>query len=290
MASIRQTLLSLKGFGPEKFVVVDILTAFEERKKTALFNPSDQNTLFSEIVSEAEAESQQTMEGTLITNIGGFYKAIDPSLEKTILLVQTWIWWDLPDAIDLYLLDLQAERIVALAKTERTPELLAFYRGEINDPTAELSMADIVELEMNRSRKVGQGFITRREIDPGYKLIVKRDVRRDDALGAHVQDLAQRLRIIEQTRQGEAMAPMLCEHYAKLLHCPAEDVTPERVQGHETAIVAAACSRLHAMLGSQQMLGEPYDFKHRQIELVRQKVAMSEASAQAAAGREAAPA
>ncbi|MCX7013490.1 MAG: hypothetical protein NTW86_13205 [Candidatus Sumerlaeota bacterium] len=281
MASMRQILASAKGFGPDKFFVVDILTSFDEKKKYALFNPTDQHNIFNEIVSEAEAEKekQAKIEAATIRNIGDFYKAIDPSLGKAILLVQTWLWWDLPDALDLFVLDLQAERIAALRQREMTPDLLAFYRNEMNDPKADLSTQDVVNFEVKRSHEVAANFEKRRATDPGFQIIIKREAGPADALDAQILSLAQRLRVIEQVKRAGQLEPPLREHYAKVFQAAPEAVTPERVGAYEREICAGLRAKLRTQLETDSALGEPYNFKQKQLDLVRHKIAAVEAAA-----------
>jgi len=280
MATVRQVLAEGKGFGPDKFVVVDILTSFDAVKKAAMWQPSDQHSIFSEIVSEAETEKQQAkMEGIGIRRIGDFYKAIDPSLEKAILLVQTWLWWDLGDAVDLTILDLQAERVAALRRAQMTPDLLAFYRLDMHNPTAELTGEDVVAFEVKRSRDMAQAFEGRRASEPGFQMIIKREATHSEALDSDALNLAQRLRAVEQIRRTNSVDPALRDHYAKIFQCSPEAVAADRVIAYEQEACAVVRSKMRSHADGEQALGEPYNFKLRQIELVRQKMARIEAAA-----------
>ncbi len=280
LATVRQIFLELKSFGPERFVVIDILTSFDMRKRGALFSLSDQNTIFNEIVSEAGKEKEQKkFEGVTIGDIGSFYKAIDPSLEHAVLLIQSWIWWDLPDAMDLVLLDLQAERVKSLRQGGLTPEILSHYRQELNQPGAELTVNDAVALEMKRATEAATSFRHRRTLDPGYRLIIKRDPLPDASADALIQTMAQRLRVMEQVQKSGVDAT-LKEHYSRMFKCDAEAVTPERIVAFEREALAASRAQLRRLLEGDGMWGEPYDYKQRQLGLISEKLARIDPSLQ----------
>ena len=217
------------------------------------------------------------MEGfTGIEDIGAFYKAIDPSLGKTILLIQTWIWWDLKDTFELHLMDLQAERVAALTQTEMSTDLQTFYRNEMNQPSAELTIKAIIDFEVKRTRELGQRFERRRETAPGYRIIIKRDWEGDAEFSQIIQTISQRLRVIDKlTANGDLEGPQR-EFYAKLLDCPTDDVTAERIVSYEQDTVRSLLPKLHSQLETTKPLGKPYDFKKKQIELVRKKIARVE--------------
>lgn len=280
LATVRQIVSELKSFGPERYMVIDILVSFDARKKGALFSLTDQNTIFNEIVSEVGREkAQKKMEGVTINDIGSFYKTIDPSIENAVLLIQSWIWWDLPDALDLYMLDHQLEHVKALVHTEMTFELLAHYRAEMNNPSADLKISDIVAFELKRAHEVASGFISRRRSEPGFKMIVKRDSMPDGAIEFVIMTLAQRLRIIDQVQKNPALDPTLKEHYVKTMRMDPESLTPERVMAIEREGFNVGKQQLRRMLENETALGEPYDFKLRQVELVKEKFGLIESAA-----------
>jgi len=280
LAAVRQILAEAKGFGPEKFVVVDILTSFDAGRKNALYSTTDQHTIFNEIVSEAESDKKQSnIEGASIRNIGDFYKAIDPSLERTVLLVQTWIWWDLPDAVDLHVLDLQADRVAALRRTEMSPGLLNFYRVDMGDANANLTIDDVVDFEVKRSAALAQAFEARRAAEPGHQMIIQRQAASNESVDSQILNLAQRLRVIEQVRKTNSVEPPLRDHYARIFQVGPETVTADRVVAYEQEICATVRQKIRAQMESDQPLGEPYDFKKKQIELVGQKMTRIQAAA-----------
>lgn len=284
LATVRQIFAETKAFGPERYCVIDILTSFDARKKGALFSLTDQNTIFNEIVSEVGREkAQKKMEDVTITDLGSFYKTIDPATEDAVLLIQSWIWWDLPDALDLQVLDLQLERIKALSQSEMSPELLGFYRNETHDATADLNIADIVQFEVKRSREAAHAFTSRREHEPAFKAVVKRVPQPDTAIDAAILTMAQRLRVAEQVQKSGELDDTLRAHYGKVLHCAPEDVAAERVVALEREALANGRQQLRRMLESDGAGGEMFNFKLRQVEQVKEKLARIEAAAKAVA-------
>lgn len=285
LASTRQTLGGLRSYGPDRYVIVDILTSFDEKKKGALFSQSDNQSLFPEIVSEAATEQQTAMDIPGVRSVGDFYKALIPTLGETALLVQTWVWWDLPDAFDLYVMDLQADRIAALRKSEMNPQLNQFYRAEMDkgaEDHSELTMDAVLQFELERTKNLAKAFELRRAEEPGFQKIIRRDALDDEDFGNHVQNLAQRLRVIEQARVNQSLDQPLLDHYGRIFNCEPAEVTCERVVKFEEENAATLRAGLQSMLDSDQSLGPPYNFKESQMDLVREKMSRAEAALNAA--------
>ncbi len=277
IASLRQVMAENKAWGPDKYVVIDILTSFDEKKITNLFTQTDNQQIFSEIVTEADTEKKkQQMDAEAIKDIGTFYKSIDPSLGATVLLVQTWIWWDLKDALILNLLDLQAERIAALQKMEMSTNLQVFYRNEMHLPEKSLTMEDVLAFELKRTRAIEERFNQRRQADPGYQIIIRRDPAPDKSFESQITALAHRLRVVDSIKKANKLDDAQKQYYAKLLRREPDSLTVEAALQCETSAIATARAALAKACADDQGLGEPYDFKKSQCKLAREKVARIE--------------
>ncbi|MCX7765992.1 MAG: hypothetical protein N2246_04725, partial [Candidatus Sumerlaeia bacterium] len=176
LVTLRQILAEDKAFGPVRFRVCDILASDDEAKKHALFSPTDQNSIMNEILNISE-QVKETRAGILnIRDIKTFYTALDPSLTRIVELIQTWIWWDLPDAADIFSFEQEYQRILKLAKQPLTDKIIDYYRKAMKRTTdAEITLKDILEYEINKLEQIVKRLKQRNEAEPGYQMILKRD-------------------------------------------------------------------------------------------------------------------
>lgn len=281
LASVRQVFATLKGFGPDRIAVVDVLLSFDDKKKDSLYTLTNQSTIYNQIVTEEE-EKKETMEGRGIRDLTSFYKMLEPGLERIITLVQTWIWWDLKDAVDLHLIDLQADKIRALSRAQMTPEIAEYYRIEMQEAPKDLSIGHALAFEFQRAKRAAAAFEHRRDTDPQHKIILKRDRINDEELDAQTEQLTRCLREVEQVRKADELQPETREEYAIVFACPPDQVSKQRVLDRVQENLAAQRAKLRAMLDSEESWGEPYDFKEKQGDMVREKMARMEETARAA--------
>lgn len=184
LMSLRLILVSSKAYGPDRYWVADILCEQNAQRKKALFNPTDQNSILNEIINLKEEEGKQKRAGQLpISSMRTFYTAMDPSLERIVELIQTWIWWDLQDASDLVSFEHQAAVIQQLQKKNIEGPLLEHYQKLLRKAASEIDKPLVLNYEFDRLEQIQENFEERRDFDEGYQMIVKRDVREDKSPG-----------------------------------------------------------------------------------------------------------
>src|SRR5690606_39820195 len=96
----------------------------DDAKRKALLSVSDQNSLMPEIVNRADEQTRRVAE-LAIHDMRTLFRAIDPSLENVVQLIQHWLAWDLADAADLHHFDEQVRRLETLRGLEMTDDIRA---------------------------------------------------------------------------------------------------------------------------------------------------------------------
>lgn len=193
---LRQVLHKPKAFGGEKFRVADVLCSGDDLKRKALTSVTDQNSILPEIINRADEQTKRVAELT-IHDSRTLFRAIDPSLENVVQLIQHWLFWDLPDAADLHHFDEQVRRLSHLAEMEIGDELKARYRqalGKRADETIETH--EILRFEIGRLEHIVARFVHRRDEEEPYQMIIGRDDNDGepfDYKGSQAEELRERV-------------------------------------------------------------------------------------------------
>jgi hypothetical protein len=264
--TMRQILESSKGFGPVKIVVGDILASADEEKKRDLFNPTNQVSIMNQVIpSDEEAHGAKKTAGQLeIRNVKTYYKALDPSLEKVLLLLQTWIWWDLRDASDLYRFEMQEQRLQNLKSHEFNAAMVEFYRKEMNiRPGVEVAKDDAIKFEMARTKEIVDLFEHRRAEEQGHEMILVREEREGSLESdATCVKLAKRLMAIEKARTlKDPVEESLKNFYAAQIGVPATQVTTQAILQSEEAQARRERQTLSEQLASGCKAGNTFNYK-----------------------------
>lgn len=172
---LRKVLQKSKAFGGEKYRVADVLTGFDDTKRKALFSTAgDQNSIMDEIIERTDDTGKAADNN--IHDMRTFFRAIDPSLENLVQLIQHWVKWDLPDASDLHSFDEQIRRLTALRGIEFNEDLRNRYRAAMGKtPDAAISEQEIFQMELHRLNQIAGRFCSRRNEEEPYQLILCRD-------------------------------------------------------------------------------------------------------------------
>jgi hypothetical protein len=206
MTSLRLVMESSKAWGPDRYYVADVLCEDNEMRKKSLFLPTDQNSILNEIVNIKEKHDAAQRAGQLpIRDMRTFYTALDPSLERVVELIQTWIWWDLPDACDLVAFEHQYQVLQKVINIKLEGAVMDHYQKTFRKTAGEITPHMVVEYELSRMDNILKRFLERRSMDAGHETIVKRDVKEDKTVGdpydfKHYQ-YSQLENIVEQMRK-----------------------------------------------------------------------------------------
>lgn len=267
--NLRHTLQRIKVIGGEKFRVADILVGDDDQKRRALLSTSDNNSLVPEIVNRADDQRRADL---AIHDMRTLFRAIDPSLENVVQLIQHWILWDLPDAADLFHFDEQVRRLETLLGMEITEDLRNRYRMAMRRaPTDVLTDEEILQVEFKRLAIIGQRVLTRRTEEEAYQMIIRRDELSGSAFQLALLRTSghlERLQALEQNAAG-ALDERLVAQYAEALDCAPHEVTPERAADYERRAFQEAKAALKSSFEDGRALGDPYNYKEAQAAELR---------------------
>ncbi len=274
LVTLRQIIGQTKAFGPVRFYVCDILASDDEEKKKALFLPTDQNTLMNEIVNLAD-DTTDTRHGVLgVRDMRSFYRALDPSLEQIVELIQTWIWWDLPDASDLYTFDHDYQRVVKLAKQSINEKIVEYYRKLMKRHSDdEPGKAEILEFEIEKLEEIRKRFRRRREEEGGYQMILKREEKSSKAFEDMALSLAGHIEKLNKIESLDELTDDLRKEYAKKFQMSPSDITKNMALEYEKQGVKNLQDKLKESLNMGRTLGEPFDLKLRKLHEIEQRLA-----------------
>ena len=272
---MRSVLARPKGFGPLRIVVADILTSYDEPKRRALFNPTDQVSIMNEVVPVAE-EAKQRRAGQLeIRDVRTLYRSLDPSLEKILTLVETWIWWDLLDSAERHRFDVQ-ERILQNLRTCTISEaMVEYYRQEMKTrPGVEIPRAEMVKFEMARARENVDRFEARLLAAGGHEIIgVNLEREGNTEADAAVMRLARRLTAIEKMRAvgGGEVEKSVREYYSSQIGVPPARITAQVIVDYESRLARHDRQTLSELLTSSCPTSETLSYKQVLLQDMRRR-------------------
>lgn len=262
--TLREILSEYKWFAQAKLLVVDVLSSADEQKKRELFNPEGQVSIQNEVIP-ADDQSKDKRTGQLeVHDVKSFYKALDPSLEKIIMLIQSWIWWDLRDAADLYRVEAQIQRLEMLKTAEIDANIQEFYRRDMQlRPDESVTREAVLRFELHRLREILDRYTARRAEDHGYQMIVvNREVEFPAEADAACVRLAKRLMVIERLRQQAApLEDNARQAYAAYIGIAPEQVTAEAIIEFEQRHAKLDRKALTDQLSASHRLGEGASYK-----------------------------
>jgi len=273
LRSVGRVLRKTKPFAELRVAVADILVSFDDVKKRSLTYAKSQSQIMNEIVTIFE-EKDMIKTGLLaIRDIRALYKAIDPFLLHVIELIQTWVWWDLLDAGDMFHFDCQLDRIEALRVEQPNERILAYYRQIVpRPPEKEIDQKDIIDFEFHRAADLVGMFKHRREMDEDHQGIIAMQAPDERYAEPEVVQLAQHVRAADSLRNSEQVDPNLREYYSRALHCTPDHVTRDHALEFEQRHLTQAKLDLAELLHLTGRRGIPYDFKEWQMEGIQERL------------------
>ncbi|HBF34907.1 TPA: hypothetical protein DDW35_10140 [Candidatus Sumerlaeota bacterium] len=271
VATIRQILEEAKGFGPERISVCHLLCSPDEEKKRALFSPVNQVSLLNEIIPADDESKKDSHSGGStgtqleIRNVKLFYKALDPTLDRIIVLLQTWIWWDLRDAAELYRFDMQEYRIQSLITRQLDARVIEYYRQEMNAKAGvEIARTDILRFELGRTKEIIDYFQHARTQEKGFQVVVVSEERSGSTeADTTCVRLAKRIMAIDKMRaqKDEELDGQLKAYYAAQMGVPPEQMTRETAVDYEEMLARRDRQALTDYLVSGCQMGKTSNYK-----------------------------
>ncbi|MEO8377282.1 MAG: hypothetical protein ABI579_06400 [Candidatus Sumerlaeota bacterium] len=264
MSQLRTSLSSDKGFGPVRVHVAELFLSDDQRRIRELLSVKSQNSLLGEIVEEKEKDTHRTGGSLDVHDMRTLFQAIDPGLDKMIGLVQTFIWWDLEDAVDLARFEKKVGIIRAFEENGITDEMADYYReliGTDRKPAAE----DVILHECKMLSRTLDLFRTRRNSEQGYQMIVKREIQPTENPDVIIEATANQMGMLKALRGGKVLDDTLKEQFSKALACEPSTVTADRAISFLDMTIQTNKKRLKAgLMGSGG--GQPYNVKRLQLD------------------------
>ncbi len=270
MTQVRLVLAGYKAFGPVKVMVADILLSDDEKKIRDLFNPTNQVSILTEIVQMKEDKGQKTAGQLEVHDMPSFYKALDPSLEKIVLLIQSWIWWDLEDATDLVKIEQILGRILQIDQAGVPQALAAYYAEQFRVPAQHMTQDVVVGHELGCAMDTLKKIQSRRETEEGYRVIIKREAPKDASPEALIRAMGRHYMMLDALREGRGLDENMRLQFSKALGIAPHEVTPERVVPVVERALEEGRTRLRAALTGQGG-GKPFDYKRWQFDQLNHK-------------------
>ncbi len=272
--TMRRVLTGGKAFGPVKILVADILCSHDADKTRALFNPTDQASIMTEIIAVAEEAGEKRAGQLEIHDVRSMYRALNPSLEKVLLLVQTWIWWDLRDAADMVRFEAQVQRLRVLKDKEFDKTLEEYYHREMHvRPDEALDMTAALRFELGRLKGILDKYRERVNVEPGYQMIVV-NLEREGSPEADTAclGLARRLMAIDKVRaQPNGLDDNVRKFYANQMKVSPEEVTAAAIVTFEEAQARLERAQLADNLASLGNVGRSANYKQVKLDELDQQ-------------------
>ncbi len=175
LEQMRAVLDKAKSYGPERVRTSDVLTGEDETRRKAVLSHTDQNAVVYEVINRPDQQQGRVME-MAIHDTRTLFRALDPSLEFIVQLVQHWSYWDLPDAADLHHFEMNARRLRALTSVPISEDLRHRYLAALHKKADDvLTDEDIVKLELHLLENIMGRFSQRRAEEEAYMMIIQRD-------------------------------------------------------------------------------------------------------------------
>lgn len=270
---VRQVISRSKPYAEFRFIVADIFASFDHTKRWGLFSTSDMNCLISSIVTVIdEVDTKKT--GVLhIRDMRGLYKVFDPRLDSIVELIQIWIWWDLIDASDMHLFDVQLERLATLSRASINERLQVYYRVEMKlERVLPPTMEEIRTFELERTEKLLGEFEARLAQEEIYQQIIGYEMAEDRVVDHKFIDLAEHLREFEKLAANAELDKETRSHYSRMLRIGEGSVTHEKAVAYERKFIDEAKRHLLEVLESEESAGTRYNFKERQLEECKERM------------------
>jgi hypothetical protein len=268
MAKVREVISGEKMFGPVRVRVADILGSRDEAKRHAVMGPIDQSSILNELIPEQEEGAARRPGFLSVRTMRALYTSVDPSLGPVIELTDIWLWWDILDATDIFNSKEQKKLIERLKGAEITASVQNFYHGAMGRrDDRPLTRDEILSFEFVYLESLWKNFMQRRAEEKSYMMVIKREpIGGEDSVDELIVTLSRHITARQRLGHEGGLDDRLREYYAKVLKCEAAQVKGEQAIAHEDLAIIQLRDDLRMGLERGEVLGAPYDYKHRQGE------------------------
>ena len=219
MRQLRNTIENKKGWGPTRFCIGALLAGSDYVKIHDIFNPTHQSSIQVEIVEQAEDTSKGRRAEVLeIHDFRTLYSNIDKSVATIAMVMQIFLWWDLPDATDLARFDITMDRVKQVQRGV-SEELRRDYAENMKDLDHVPTDEDIMTHELRLLKRAMDCFAARRDGEFGYKVIIARKPADGmDAVDRLIGAIAREQILLRNLEQGQSLDENLKQQFSKALN------------------------------------------------------------------------
>jgi hypothetical protein len=271
LVNLRDVLTKGKAWGAEKRMVADVLCGDDLDKRYALLNTSGQYSIMHEVITSL-AESEKGENAVHIGNMRELYEAIDPSISSLIELAETWIWWDLPDAVNIQAHQAQVIRIKRLAQMEITDQVTDYYRQALGLAPGEPVARDaMLQCEFRRLQRLVTEFELRRRDDLAHTEVLKRDILNSGGVDQIVEDLSVEIQALARLEKTETFDETIIAHFARKLATDPAHVGRQHILDWQREHIARLKQQVLTALHTGQVLGPPQNYKVQQLARMKEE-------------------
>lgn len=266
-------LRSKKTIGVEKAVVSDILLGHDETMKRKLMAPSDQLSIFHQLIElEEEAGTQDVVS---INNLKTLYKFIDNRFENMTLMTECWLIWDLMDAVEIARMNDDITDITYMLNEEKlSPEIEAGYRREkkIDNPSIPVSLEEVLIFRYHFLHHLVEKKEYELSIEPPYRMVIRRDPQKGLTFDNQVIKYYQSLAKIHNMKKTQSVNDTDKKGYCDALGMEADEFTLELALQYENMTLESAKEGLVQIAKGATVLGPPYNLKEAYLRKIAQAV------------------
>jgi hypothetical protein len=273
MSNVRRTLLGEKIYGPVRMVVADVFLSDDDKKRRNLISPSDQTSIQVELVSHCQDDKIEATRGQIrFHDLKSIYTAMEPTLVNFIDLLETWIWWDIFDSVELVRFEQKLGKISLVRQGRLSEDARRRYAVLIHpivDPDQPLSVAtddEILRYEFGQLQYIRDQWKFRHYGELGFKFVLKREEERAANQGEIIHNIAEKVREYDAIESMEELNEDMQHAYAVDLKMQPARVTKQSVLDLLKGQLVAMERDMLRQTDDEQRLGPPYNFKERQLE------------------------
>jgi hypothetical protein len=286
--NLAQVLVRSKAIGIDKYRVVDMLVGEDEGRRKAVLSTSDNNSILVDLLNTGGDKGKKMAE-FLISDARTHMAHIDSSLEKPLLLIQHYIWWDLPDACEMFHFE---EKVRSLQYIRGHRPLSDDIRQRFRTvykmaPEAPLTDHQILAFELKGLDGVFARFSLRRAEEEPYQNILAPVVSANPNGERKILLLAQHLTARSNLLHlgDQPLEDSIRSHYGGLMSCSADAVNVEMAVAYENQQI----QHLRSEMLTELLTGEEEDstnFKMLQFGMLKQRYDAEKAATEQAMAQE----
>jgi hypothetical protein len=284
LENLAQILARVKAFGTDKYRAVDLLLGEDDVKRKALLSTSDNNSILQDVLNTGGDKGKKMAE-FLISDARTHISHVDPSLEKLMLLVQHYIWWDLPDAAEIFHYE-EKSRALAYVRSHRplSEDVRNRFRAAYR-LAADTALTDeqILANELKGLEGVLFRFNLRRSEEEPYQNVLApvEGAGNRSLADRKLLALAEHLSSRESLKKVEGELPTeLAESYSVLLGLEPSALNRDMLlQYEEQQISNLRAGAIQDLLTGEE--GDTINFKLGQLAMIRQRVESEKAAMEA---------